>query len=143
MNNLLLMIILSQDPVVIVKSFQFHKSVIDMIFEAKLSIYNMDAGPRTPGNLKNSRSFFIFLWKSRYGIFSVASTVGSICKVFHVLFKPLEFYSHGAIGTTIWLWHRFKISDECQNVMKVCFEKGVWTLYVTFAWNPFSIRNVV
>ena len=23
-----------------------------------------------------------------------------------------------------------KISDECQNVMKVCFEKGVWTLYV-------------
>ena len=100
-----------------------------------LSIYDMDAGPRTPGNLKNSRSFFILLWKSRCTcIFSVASPIGSICKVFHILFKPLEFYSHSAIGTTIWVWHHFKISDECQSVMEVCFEKGVW--------NPVSIGNV-
>ena len=64
-------------------------------------MYNMDAGPRTPLNLKNSWFFWFCYEKVDTCIFSVASTVGSVCKVFHVLFKPLEFYSHGAFGTII------------------------------------------
>lgn len=65
---------------------------------------------------------------------------GSIWKVFHVLL--LNFLSHSAIGTTIWLWHHFKISDESQNVMEVCFEKRSMDPACTYAWNPVSIRNV-